>query len=159
MSQEITIVLAVLAATIILFAVSKLGPDVVSLLTVLALLLTGTLQVTDALMGFGNPAVVTIASICLVTAGLTKTGVAAWIGRRLLKIAGGTEGRLVAVTMTAAATLSLVMNNIASASVLLPGLTSISRQTKISASKLLIPLSFGTLLGEWRQSSPPQTSW
>jgi di/tricarboxylate transporter len=147
MNQEIAIVLAVLAATIVLFVASRLGPDVVSLLTVLALLLTGTLQVTEALTGFGNPAVVTIASICLVTAGLTRTGVAAWIGRRLLRIAGGTEGRLVAVTMTAAATLSLVMNNIASASVLLPGLTSISRQTKISASKLLIPLSFGTLLG------------
>jgi di/tricarboxylate transporter len=147
MNLEIAIVLAILAVTIGLFLTNKLSPDVVSLLAVLALLLTGTLQVSEALQGFGNPAVITIASICLVTAGLTNTGVAAWIGRRLLRIAGGSEGRLVAVTMTAAATLSLVMNNIAAASVLLPGLTSISRQTKIRASKLLIPLSFGTLLG------------
>jgi di/tricarboxylate transporter len=147
MSLEIAVVLAILAATIGLFLTNKLTPDVVSLLAVLALLLTGTLQVTEALEGFGNPAVITIASICLVTAGLTNTGVAAWIGRRLLRIAGGSEARLVAVTMTAAATLSLVMNNIAAASVLLPGLTSISRQTQIRASKLLIPLSFGTLLG------------
>jgi di/tricarboxylate transporter len=147
MNLEIAIVLAILAVTIGLFLTNKLSPDVVSLLAVLALLLTGTLQVSEALQGFGNPAVITIASICLVTAGLTNTGVAAWIGRRLLRIAGGSEGRLVAVTMTAAATLSLVMNNIAAASVLLPGLTSISRQTKIRASKLLIPLSFGALLG------------
>jgi di/tricarboxylate transporter len=147
MNLEIAIVLAILAVTIGLFLTNKLSPDVVSLLAVLALLLTGTLQVSEALQGFGNPAVITIASICLVTAGLTNTGVAAWIGRRLLRIAGGSEGRLVAVTMTAAATLSLVMNNIAAASVLLPGLISISRQTQIRASKLLIPLSFGTLLG------------
>jgi di/tricarboxylate transporter len=147
MNQEIAIVLAVLAVTIVLFVATKLGPDVVSLLAVLALLLTGTLQVTEALAGFGNPAVVTIASICLVTEGLARTGIAAWIGRHLLRIAGAGEGRLVAVTMTAAAILSLAMNNIASASVLLPGLTSIARQTKVSASKLLIPLSFGTLLG------------
>ncbi len=147
MNLEIAVVLAILALTIALFLTDKLGPDVVSLLAVLALLLTGTLQVTEALAGFGNPAVITIASICLVTAGLTNTGVAGWIGRRLLHIAGGSEGPLVAVTMAAAATLSLVMNNIASASVLLPGLTSISRQTQVRASKLLIPLSFGTLLG------------
>jgi di/tricarboxylate transporter len=147
MSLEIAIVLGVLAVTIGLFLTTKLSPDVVSLLAVLALLLTGTLQVPEALEGFGNPAVITIASIFLVTAGLTNTGVAAWIGRRLFRIAGGSEARLVAVTMTAAATLSLVMNNIAAASVLLPGLTSISRQTRIRASKLLIPLSFGTLLG------------
>ena len=147
MSLEIVLVLLILSASITLLVTNKVSPDVVALLTVLALLLTGLLQVTEALAGFGNPAVITIASIGLVTAGLTNTGVAAWIGRRLLRIAGDREGRLVAVAMTAAATLSLVMNNIASASVLLPGLTSIARQTKINASKLLIPLSFGTLLG------------
>jgi di/tricarboxylate transporter len=147
MSLEIALVLLILSASIGLLVTNKVGPDVAALLTVLALLLTRSLQVSEALAGFGNPAVITIAAIGLVTAGLTNTGVAAWIGRRLLRIAGDREGRLVAVTMTAAATLSLVMNNIASASVLLPGLTSIARQTKISASKLLIPLSFGTLLG------------
>ncbi len=147
MNFEIATVLIILISTVALFIVSRLGPDVVALLSVLALLLTGTLQVQEGLAGFGNPAVITIASLCLVTAGLTNTGVATWIGRRLLRIAGESEGRLVTLTMAAAAALSLVMNNIASASVLLPGLTSIARHTKISASKLLIPLSFGTLLG------------
>ncbi len=147
MTFDIAVVLIILCATIALFVSNKFSPDVVSLLAVLALLLTGALQATEALAGFGHPAVITIASICLVTAGLTSTGVATWIGRRLLGIAGESEGRLVAVTMTAAAILSLFMNNIASASVLLPGLNSISRQTKVNASKLMIPLSFGTLLG------------
>jgi len=147
MNLEIALVLSILAATIVLFVSDKLGPDVVAMLGVLALLLTGTLHTTDALAGFGNPAVVTIAAIFLVTAGLTNTGVAAWIGRRIIRIAGVTETRLIAVTMGTAAALSLVMNNIASASVLLPGLTSIARQTRTSPSRLLIPLSFGTILG------------
>ncbi|MGA2260826.1 MAG: SLC13 family permease [Acidobacteriota bacterium] len=147
MSLEIGVVLGILAIAVILFVTNRFSPDVVALLTVMALLLSRTLDTADALAGFSNPAVITIAAIFLVTAGLTNTGVAAWIGRCLLRIAGKSEGHLVAVTMAASAVLSLVMNNIASASVLLPGLTSIARQTRISASKLLIPLSFGTLLG------------
>lgn len=147
MNLEIGVVLGILIIAVVLFVTAKYSPDVVAMLTVLALLLTHTLDTADALAGFGNPAVITIVAIFLVTAGLTNTGVAAWIGRYLLRIAGQNEGHLIAVTMAASAMLSLVMNNIASASVLLPGLTSVARQTRTSPSKLLIPLSFGTLLG------------
>jgi di/tricarboxylate transporter len=124
-----------------------MSADVVALLAVLGLLLTGALQTGEALAGFGSPAVITIAAIFLVTEGLSATGIAAWMGRRLLQVAGASEGRLIGVTMSASALLSLVMNNIASVSVLLPGVSSVSRQTRISASKLMIPLSFGSLLG------------
>jgi di/tricarboxylate transporter len=147
MSLEIGVVLCILAGAVILLIAGKYGPDVVAMLTVMALILSRTLTAADALAGFGNPAVITIAAIFLVTAGLTNTGIAAWIGKWLVRTAGNREGRMIAVTMAASATLSLVMNNIASASVLLPGLTSVARQTRIRSSKLLIPLSFGTLLG------------
>ena len=92
-----------------------MSADVVALLAVLGLLLTGTLQTAEALAGFGSPAVITIAAIFLVTEGLSATGIAAWMGRRLLQVAGASESRLIAVTMAAAALLSLVMNNIAAA--------------------------------------------
>lgn len=147
MNLEIGIVLGILGITVILLVRDKYSPDIVAMLALLALLLNRTLDTTEALAGFGNPAVITIAAIFLVTTGLTNTGVAAWIGEYILRVAGKGEARLVAVTMAASALLSLVMNNIASASVLLPGLIAISRQTRISPSKLLIPLSFGTLLG------------
>jgi di/tricarboxylate transporter len=147
MTPEIMLVLGILTAAIILFINNKLSPDVVALLTVLALQLTHTLSLADALAGFANPAVITIATIFLITAGLTNTGIAARIGQLLFRIAGKSELRLVAVTMTASAMLSLVMNNIAAASVLLPGLKCMTQQTKVRSSKLLIPLSFGTLLG------------
>ena len=147
MTVEIIIVLCILTGTMVLFITDKLRPDIVALLTVLALMLTKTLNITEAMAGFANPAVVTIAAIFLITAGLTNTGIAARIGEYLFRIAGKSEARLVAITMTASAMLSLVMNNIAAASVLIPGLRSISQRTEIRSSKLMIPLSFGTLLG------------
>jgi solute carrier family 13 (sodium-dependent dicarboxylate transporter), member 2/3/5 len=147
MNTDILVVLSILAGAIILFISEKISPDIVALLTVLALLLSRSLSLTEALAGFANPAVITIAAIFIVTAGLTKTGVANRIGEFLLRIAGNNEGALVAVTMGASAVLSLFMNNVASASVLLPGLSSISRRTGVSPSRLMIPLSFGALLG------------
>ncbi|MBP1610203.1 MAG: TrkA-C domain protein [Acidobacteria bacterium] len=141
------VVLSILVAAVIFFITEKFRPDLVALLVVSALLLGKVLSITDALAGFSNPAVITIAAIFVVTAGLTNTGVAVWFGRFLFQAAGRSETRLIALTMGASAMLSLVMNNIASASVLLPGLNSVARRTKVSPSKLMIPLSFGTLLG------------
>jgi di/tricarboxylate transporter len=146
-SLQIIIVLSILVAAVILFIWDKLGPDIVALLVVSALLLSKVLDVPEALAGFANPAVITIAAIFIITAGLSNTGVAAWFGGFLFRVAGKSEARLIAVTMSASAMLSLVMNNIASAAVLLPSLSSVSRRTKISPSKLMIPLSFGTMLG------------
>ncbi len=147
MNAQILIVIAILVAAVVLFITGKYSPDIVALLVVVALLLSKVLNIADALAGFANPAVITIAAIFVVTAGLTNTGVAAWFGRYLFRAAGRSETRLIALTMGASAMLSLVMNNIASASVLLPGLKSVARRAQVSPSKLMIPLSFGTMLG------------
>jgi solute carrier family 13 (sodium-dependent dicarboxylate transporter), member 2/3/5 len=147
MNSDILVVLSILAGAIILFISEKISPDIVALLTVLALLLSRSLSIAEGLAGFANPAVITIAAIFVVTAGLTNTGVANRIGEFLLRIAGTNEAALVAVTMGASAVLSLFMNNVASASILLPGLSSISQRTGVSPSRLMIPLSFGALLG------------
>jgi di/tricarboxylate transporter len=112
-SSGILIVLGILIAAIVLFVADRYSPDIVALLVVLALILTRSLSITDALGGFANPAVITIAAIFLITAGLTNTGVAARIGAYLFGVAGKNEARLVAVTMGASAMLSLFMNNIA----------------------------------------------
>ena len=147
MTLEIGIVLGILACTLFLFALNKFAPDVVALLMLLALLLTRRLSTADALAGFGNPAVVTIAAIFIITAGLANTGIASWLGRRIMRIAGASERRLMSISMASAAALSLVMNNIAAVAVLMPVLVIIARQTRISTSRLLMPLSFGSMLG------------
>ncbi|MCV4600414.1 SLC13 family permease, partial [Escherichia coli] len=76
-----------------------------------------------------------------------RSGVTEQAGNVLLKIGGRTERRLMIVVMLSGAALSLFMNNIAAAAVLLPAATGAAKRANISISRLLIPLAFGTILG------------
>jgi len=99
MTEEITLVLLILGIAIILFASERIRVDVVSMMVLLTLLFTGLLDTGEAFSGFSNPAVITVWAIYVVSAGLTHTGVADAIGKRILRVAGNTEQRLVAVIM------------------------------------------------------------
>ncbi|MCB8976466.1 MAG: SLC13/DASS family transporter [Ardenticatenaceae bacterium] len=147
MTGEITLVLVILGVAIVLFASEKIRVDVVSMLVLLALLLTGLLTTDEAFSGFSNPAVITVWAIYIVSASLTHTGIADTLGKYIGRIAGTGEARLTLVIMTAVAIMSAFMNNIGAAAVLLPVTISLGRKTHIPASKLLIPLAFGSLLG------------
>ncbi|MEN8098402.1 MAG: SLC13 family permease [Chloroflexota bacterium] len=147
MNTEIGIVLAILAAAIILFSTEKLRPDLVALLVLLAVILTGQVSPQDAFASLGNPAVITVAAILALGYGLQVTGVAHIIGDRIASIAGSQPMRLTVVIMVTVAVLSSFMNNVGAAAVLLPAVVAIGRRARISPSKLLIPLSFGSLAG------------
>lgn len=142
--------LTVLAITILAFVLiisNRLRPDLVALMTLLALGLSGILPPEQALAGFSRPAVLTIVSLFVITAALEQVGVVQWLADRLAQLGGTTELRLIAVFMTAGAILSLVMNNIAAGAVLLPAAVNVAHRARIPPSKLLMPLSFGTLVG------------
>lgn len=147
MSPQIALVLAIVVAATVLLITERLRSDVVALLTLVALALTGLVTPQEAFSGFSRSAVITILSIFIITEGLERTGVTRVIGDRLLSLAGGSERRLMPVIMLAGAALSLFMNNIAAGAVLLPAIIGISRKTRIKPSKLLMPLSFATVLG------------
>jgi di/tricarboxylate transporter len=147
LTPEIVLVLLILGSAIVAFVAEVLPVDLVALLVLLALTLTGLLTPREALAGFSNPAVITIIGIFIVSAAMVRTGAAGDLSRRLLKLAGGQSGRLVALVMAAAGGLSLFMNNIAAAAMLLPAVMGVARDSRILPSRLLIPLSFGTLLG------------
>ena len=147
MTGEITLVLIILGAAIVLFASEKIRVDVVSMLVLLALLLTGLLNTEEAFSGFSNPAVITVWAIYIVSASLTHTGIADVIGRYIGNFAGTEEARLTLVIMATVAVMSAFMNNIGAAAVLLPVTIGLGRKANIPASKLLIPLAFGSLLG------------
>lgn len=147
MTGEIALVLFILGIAIILFASERIRVDVVSMLVLLALLLTGLVTTEEAFSGFANPAVITVWAIYIVSASLTHTGIADFMGRRLGRVAGRSEVRLVLVIMLAVGTMSAFMNNIGATAVLLPVVVSLGQQAKVPASKLLIPLAFGSLLG------------
>jgi di/tricarboxylate transporter len=141
------IALFILAAAILLFITEWLRVDVVALAVVVSLMVTGLLTTDEALSGFANPSVLTIAALFVVGGAVLRTGLAGLIGRRILAIAGTSERRLTAVIMLTVALLSGVMSDTGTVAVLLPAIISLSRSAELSPSRLLIPLSFGALLG------------
>lgn len=144
---DILVVLAILGAAIVLLVTEWVRFDGVALIVVAALAVTGVIPASRALEGFGSPAVITVASVLVLAGGLYRTGVANVVGRHVLKLAGGSPVRVTALTMLTAGILSGMMTVLATTALLLPVVLDVARQLRMSPSKLLIPLSFGALLG------------
>jgi di/tricarboxylate transporter len=147
MTLEIATVFAITALAVILFITERVRMDLVALLVMVSLALTGILTPVEALSGFSNAAVVTVWAVLILSAGLARTGVAGSIGHRILRLAGNGEARLILMIMLMAGALSGFMNSIGVASLFLPVVLDISRRTKIPPSKLLMPLAFAALMG------------
>lgn len=147
MTFEAWYTLAILIIAVILFITEWLRVDVVALGVVVALMLGGTLSTAEALSGFSNSAVLTIAALFIVGGGVMQTGLAGMIGRRVLRVAGTGELRLMVVLMIAVALMSSFMSDTGTVAVLLPAVIILARSAKIAPSRLLIPLAYGSLLG------------
>ncbi|HEY3341997.1 MAG TPA: SLC13 family permease, partial [Anaerolineae bacterium] len=100
-----------------------------------------------AISGLGQPVVITLFSLFIITRCLDTTGVTRVIARRLIALGGKSETRLIILFTTATALLSLFMNNLAAGALLLPSAMDAARRTGIKPSKLLIPVAYGSLLG------------
>jgi len=144
---EIALVLGILAIALALFITEILRMDVVALLVLAVLAVTGLVDSTDALAGFSNPAVITVWAMFILSDGLTRTGIADLLGRQVLRLAGQSEISLIVVIMLTAGSLSAFMNNIGVAALMLPVVVDIARRTEIPPSRLLMPLAYGSLLG------------
>jgi di/tricarboxylate transporter len=147
MTAEMWIALAILAVAILFFITEWLRVDVVAIGVMVALMLSGLLSAAEAISGFSNPAVLTIASLFIIGGAVLQTGLAGAIGQRILKVAGSHAGRLTIVIMATVALLSGFMSDTGTVAVLLPAIVSLGIGANISASRLLIPLSYGALLG------------
>jgi di/tricarboxylate transporter len=145
-SQE-WVLIGVIAAALVGIASGRIRADLIALLVLVTLPIVGVVSFQEALSGFSRSVVITIIGLFMITQGLEDTGVVQWIADRLKQIGGGSELRLILLFMTTGAVLSLVMNNIAAGAVLLPAAVQVGRESKVAPSKLLIPLSFGTLVG------------
>lgn len=147
MTPEIALTLGIIGVAVALFATEKLRVDVIALLVLLTLAVTGLVGPSEVFAGFASPAVVTVWAVYIVSGALFRTGVADFLGARIIRLAGNSEPRLIAVIMLACGLMSAFMNNIGATAVLLPAVVGISRQAKVPLSRLLIPLSFSSLLG------------
>jgi len=144
---EIVILLAIVAVAFVLFVGGWLPVDVVGLLVLSALALTGLVTAQEALAGFSSPAVVTVWAMFILSAGLTRTGIAHQLGQPLQRFAKGSESLLIAAIMVAASVLSALINTVTVAAILLPATMELSRRSGRSPSRLLMPLALGCLLG------------
>jgi di/tricarboxylate transporter len=145
--SSMIVVFLILGITIVLFVVDRIRLDIVALLALLALLLSGILTVTEALAGFSATVVIIIAALFIVGLGLLQTGVAAMLGRLLARLAGNSEMRILALVMGIVALLSAFMSSTGAVAMLLPAVISVARDIKISPAKLAMPLAFGSLIG------------
>lgn len=141
------ITLALFAAIIVLFLTEWIEADLVALGLVICLMLFGILTPEEALAGFSSSIVIAIASLFIVGGAVMETGLADSISGRIIHFAGQSRFRLLVLIMGTVGLLSGFISDSGTVAVMAPAVISISRRKKINPSKLLIPLSFGALLG------------
>jgi len=146
-TPQIAAVLAILGMAVVLFITERIRIDVIALIVLVSLAITGLVTPAEALSGFSNPAVITVWAILILSGGLYKTGVAGLLGHRLLGLAGSSQLRLIVILMLSAGLLSGFMNSIGVTSLFLPVVIDIARSTGQKPSKMLMPLAFAALLG------------
>lgn len=147
MTFEIGLTLGMLFVAIVLFVTEVIRADLVGLMVLFSLVVVGLVTPLESISGFANPAVITIWAVFILSAGLAQTGVSRMLGAQLLRLAGRGESRLISVLMTSTALLSGFMNNIGVAAMFLPVTLDIARRTGRSASRLLLPMAYGSLIG------------
>ena len=144
---EIWITLALLGAAILFFVTEWLSVDLVALGLVISLMVTGILSPEEALAGFSSPIVITIATLFIVGGAVMETGLADSVSGKIIQFAGKSKSRLLVLIMSTVALLSGFISDAGTVAVMAPAIISISRKKSINPSKLLIPLSFASMLG------------
>ncbi len=147
MTAQIAIVLGLLAVAMAFFVFEWLSIDVVALLLVVALVLTGILTPQQAFSGFANEIIAVLAAIFVLSGSLVRTGVLDWLGELLVRIGGRRESGMVAAVMGVGAGLSAWLSNTNVTAVLVPGVLEFARKSRVSPSRLLMPLAYASMLG------------
>lgn len=146
MWSDSSFVFVLIGVTAALMASNKVRFDIIALLVVLALMLSGVLTVGESLSGFGSSVVMLVACLLVVGEMLDRTGVAAAIGDWILKKGGSSETRLYIVIMAAAATLGAVMSSTAVVAIFIPIVMRVAAETRLQASRFLLPMSYAALI-------------
>ena len=147
MTLDIGIVLGLLVVAVGLFATRALPVDLVTIFLLLALVLTGILEPTEAFAGFSSQIIIILGSIFVINGALLEGRVIDLVSAWLLRVAGGSVNKLQLATMSVVGGLSGFMNNTAVTSLFIGPTMSIARKLKISPSKLLMPVCFASILG------------
>jgi di/tricarboxylate transporter len=140
----LTLILLLMAG---LLMSGALRPDLAALILALGLSFSGLLSPQEAFSGFSRSAVIALIALFILTAGLNRTGVSRALGERLSRWAGDSPMRLVAGMTLLSASLSVTMNSVTAAAVVMPMAVQAARRIGLAPSRILIPIAYGALLG------------
>lgn len=147
MNLDQILFLLVLAGGLYLFISERLRIDVTAMLILLALVLTGVLDGPQALSGFASEPAIIVAAVFVISGGLAATGITERIGQWVGRAAGRGEARAIAVVMPTVAGLASFTHHVMVTAMMLPILTRFAKARNLSASRLLMPMSFAASLG------------
>ncbi len=145
--SDSTITFLILGVTVAVFVWDRLPVGVVAFGVALSLWATGVLNLDQALGGFGDPTVIFIASLFVVSEALDSTGVTTWAGQQLTAGAGDSRGRLIVLMMGTVAVLTALISVNGSVAALLPVMAVTATRLRMSPSQVLLPLAFGAHAG------------
>ncbi|RAW43934.1 sodium-coupled transporter [Halorubrum sp. 48-1-W] len=149
-SLDVVVVLAIIAIVFVLFVTQPVPIDATAVGLMVALVLLGEwtgVSPEQGVSGFSNPATLTVLAMFVLSEGVRRTGVIQILTRKLIAFAGDNEFRQLLATVTLSGPPGGVVSNVSVVAVLIPAIMNLARQTKTSPSKLLIPLSFASMLG------------
>src|SRR6516225_12233644 len=139
-------VFGILAGAVALFAWGRPRSDVVAILVVLALSLSGVLTIRESLAGFGDPVVMLIAAVAIVGEGLVATGVAYRLGEAVMQAGGSNEAGLVTLVMVLAGSVGAFMSSSAIVAMFIPVVMAIANRSGLNPKRMLMPLSVAALI-------------
>lgn len=145
--SDIAISFAILGAIVVLLMSNRVPVGIVAIGAALSLWATGVLELEQVLAGFGDPTVLFIASLFVVSEGLDATGVTAWAGQQLIDRAGEGRTRLIVLMMLLVAGLTALISVNGAVAALLPVVVVMAVRLGRSPSQLLMPLVFGAHAG------------
>jgi di/tricarboxylate transporter len=144
---EISFVLLLTIAAVVLFVTEKFSTDIVAILVMVVLLVSRVLTPAEGLAGFANTATVTVGAMFVLSAGMFRSGAVNFVGRGLGRLARHSSGLMLFVLMVGVGVLSSFLNNTAAVAILIPVVIVVARRVDTSPSKLLMPLSFASMFG------------
>lgn len=147
MDPQQIVFLLILGGALALFVSGRMRVDLVAMLALLALGLTGILDARQLLAGFSSEPAIIVASVFVLSAGLSATGITDRIGAGIGRAAGGSEWRTIAVVMPATAALAAFSHHVMVTAMMLPILMRLARERKLPVSRLLMPMSLAASLG------------
>lgn len=135
-----------LAGAAVLLVTNWIRGDLVAVLVMLTLMLTGVLDPADALSGLSSPVVVIIASMFVISEAIVHTGLAQRMGETIIARGGTSEVRLLALLMACSALVGSFMSSTATAAIFIPITLAVAEKAGLNHRRLLIPLAAGALI-------------